>query len=514
MKILVAGGSGFLGRACIARLLADGHEIVAASRRASARPIAGTVALDIDAGQPIDPADVGGCTAIVNLVGIARARPGNDFAHAHVAAARELVALGQTLGVKRFVHVGVIDTSTAHSPYHTTKRAADELIRASALPWTILRPSAVFGPGDQLLTNLVTQVRTAALFPVPRTRGPLALLDVDDVSDAIAAVLHRDVAIGRCYDLVGPARLDVREMVHAVAGALELPTWAPAVPDVLLGAVAWVGEAILERPPLARSQLVMLQRGLAGDGAQATAELGLASRPFSPTRIAALAQQIPPPRMSLRLFPNPAHRRWFTDVRVSSAAVPWALAVMVAMLLLPALVEGLWIRMLAIELVAAPLAVALISMPWGRLAQLRPTMLATGLVGAAFLYIGARAAVAAGQPFAITAQLALVYEAMTAIPSAYAMILLPIVVVAEDITFRVAITTLLARRTGPVAASLMSGAAFAIAHLTAGPPILVLAALVLGTIWSALFIRTRSLVAVVTMHLGFDALVLWGPRLG
>lgn len=516
MRVLVAGGSGFLGRACCARLRAEGHDVVVASRHASARPIAGTTAIDLDLGQPIDPAAVGACTAIVNLVGIARVRGNNDFARAHVAAAQHLVALAEARAVDRLVHVGVIDTPAARSPYHDSKRAAEAIVRGCARPWTILRPSAVFGPGDQLVTSLATQIRTAAIFPVPRTRGPLALVDVDDVAAAIAAALVRPAAIGGCYDLVGPDVLDVRDMVRVVAAALELPTWTPAVPDALLAVVARAGEAMLAAPPLARSQLVMLQTGLAGDGTAARRDLGIVPRAFDRPRIAALARAIPSPAMSLRIAPSADHRRWLAEIPIAGAAWAWALGLMVAMLVLPAWVPGIWPRMLAIEAVAAALALALVHAPWRALLRPRPAMIGRGLAGAVILYIGSRlgvAAIAAVAP-GLAAQLGPWNATIGAIDPAVAALLLPAVVLGEDISFRVGMTLVFARRVGPLAACLLSGLAFAVAHATSGPPILVLAALVLGTIWSAVLVRTRSLAAVFTMHLAWDALVMFGPPLG
>jgi membrane protease YdiL (CAAX protease family) len=105
-----------------------------------------------------------------------------------------------------------------------------------------------------------------------------------------------------------------------------------------------------------------------------------------------------------------------------------------------------------------------------------------------------------------------VYGAIDEVPRTTAMVLLPIVVLAEDITWRAGATLVLARRVGPHAAIAIGAIAFAAVHLTSGPWVLAAAALVLGALWNAVLLRTRSLAAVTAMHLGWDALVMLAGR--
>ncbi|MEM6290222.1 MAG: NAD-dependent epimerase/dehydratase family protein [Myxococcota bacterium] len=510
MRVLVAGASGFIGAAVVRTLLGDGHDVVAVSRTRGSLPTGVEhVAADLTRAAP-DPGDLGSVDAVVNLVGIAIERGGNTFEAAHVDAVRHLLALSSALQVARFVHVSVVRIDASDGAYHRTKRAGEALVKASALPWSIVRPGLVYGPGDAMLSNLVRFIRLAPVFPVPAGEGgPLQVVDVDDVADAAVRCLHHDAALGAAIDVVGPARFTLPRLIETVSGALGHATLALPLPRGLMRMAAATMQRILPNPPVTPTQLAMLIEGLYGDANEAAARLDLRPRPIDASRIRALAADVEGP--SLRLVPSADAR----DEASAWSVPPAFIVVAVALLLLAGALPSvdIWRRMLGINAVLVA-GLTASSPPLRRWLRPSPGRVAWGL-GAAAVMVG-------GAVITIAALRATVPEMVEAASSVYAwgtthhpLLTLPLLVLVaglEDLVWRFGVTLGLVRRLGPLPAVLAGGLLFALAHATVGPPILVLAAALAGVAWSALAVRTRSWVAVMTCHVLWDAaMVMLAP---
>lgn len=510
MKVALVGGSGFIGRATVARLLADGHEVVVISRSASRRALPGVIAIDADA-MNVPASALVGVDALVNLVGIKMPKGDNDFARAHERTVVALITAAEHAGITRFVHVGVVSPPGASGPYHDSKRRGDQLVRDSGLHWTIVRPSVVYGPGDDMLTHLVEQIREAPVFPIPGgALGPLMPVDVRDVAEAIARALVREAAIGRAYDVVGPEPLDVRQLVGRVAAAIELPTFAPTVPLVVMRPLAALAERVLANPPVTTSQLVMLRTGLPGDGEAAARELDLVPRPLSDAYLAELAAQIPVRLPSARLVTSPEHRAW---LRGSADARAWLLLaiVLVAMLAMPWVIRSVWSRMAVIEGLAAAGAIAMLRMPWRELLRPSARVIAGGIAAGVVMWALGWPAVAMLGWLApsVLADLPTIHAWGFELSRAIAIPAMLAIVTCEDIVWRGAIGFAAVARFGPALGCIVGGLLFALAHTTSGPPLLWLAALVCGALWTATTIRTRSLAPTIAMHATFDLLAMF-----
>lgn len=498
MRILLAGGTGFIGRHCRAALEEAGHAVICASRSSPAWSFDAGAPIPDRAGPPFD--------AIVNLVGIARERGRNTFTRAHVDAPRELVAWARRHGVRRFVHVSVVDVSAAPDnpaeAYRASKRAGEAVIRESGLAWTILRPGLVYGAGDDMMTNLVRLVRFAPVFPLSRRGGPLQLVDVRDVARGILAALEHDASIGRTIDLVGPERFTLAELTQRVADALGLPLARVALPP------SWMRAAVhLPGAPLTATQLGMLEAGLSGESEPAAQLLGWTGRPLEDARIRELAAEVRPLAPSLRWLPSAAHREWLAPWRDAVHPV-WTLLPVALLVLSPALVPALPVRAAVIHGLLAAAAVWALPLPWRTL--WRPTWRAVAVgLGAGLLLLGATAGI-------VTWGSALVPSWWEDRHTIYAMEIgaLPLaaIVAAEDLVWRGAVNFTLAARFGPARGALLGGLAFAVAHVTSGPALLVVAALGMGIVWNALALRTRSLFAVFACHLVWDlGMLAWRP---
>ncbi len=511
--VAVAGGTGFIGR-CVVQLLRErGDSVIVLARRPQRLPATdGVVVRAADVGA--EPPDLAGCDAVINLVGIKAPRGTNDFERAHVRAVDNLAAGMEAAGIRRLVHVSVVALPSTLGPSATTKAEGEDAARRANLDTTVIRPALVVGPGDDAITNLVRFVRLAPLFPISAgPLGKLAPVDVRDVAAAIVAAVHRPDAIGKTIDVTGPEALDLRALVGRVARALALPTLVLPVPGALQRIAATVLERLPGSPLVTRSQLAMLDHGLQGDATAAAEHLGVTPRPVDETSIAAFAESVTDLAPSLRIAPTAAHRHWLAERLPAARSLLWFVPVAVtAMLLAPRVLPNVWIRMAGLEVALG--TVVLAAMPRLKMTGVMGASVrnvALGLAAAAGLYVACGLGFAALGRVApsLAAQAATLYAWPATLALAAQIPLLVLTVAGEDIVFRAAIGIPAAARWGPGPGVVVAALVFAVAHATSGPPILWLAALVCGAVWTALLIRTRSWVATFVCHLAFDVMAIY-----
>ena len=224
---LVLGGSGFLGRYVVARLVAAGHRVtVLTRRRESARHLILLPTVDLVEGDSFDRATLlrlaTPVSAVINLAGILNERGADTFARVHVELPRLIVEACKAAGVRRVVHVSAVGADAAGGPsrYLRSKGEGEAVIEQSGLDWTILRPSIVFGREDRFV-NLFA--RLTRLLPVLALGGANARFQPVYVRDVAACVQHAladDATIGQRYCLCGPKVYTLRELV-AYAGEVS-----------------------------------------------------------------------------------------------------------------------------------------------------------------------------------------------------------------------------------------------------------------------------------------------------
>lgn len=518
MRVGVFGGSGFIGRAVTRQLETAGHEVLTFSRRVDdprrqadvTRPLAAGLLAEFD--------------AVVNLVGIKQPSPQQGFEAAHVRAVEHLLAACERDGVRRLVHVSVSAARPApDDPYLDSKHRGEQRVRESALDWTVLRPGVVYGPGDDMLANLCASLRHLPLFPAPGLgQGPLMPVDVEDVALAVTRSLEREQSIGQAIDVVGPERLPLAELVRRVARALSLPTLVLPVPSLLMRPAAAVLESLLADPPVTRAQLGMLSDGVVGDPRPARELLELQTRPLDPARIVASVRdedgELVAPLFGLSLRADPDPGAW-PDATATLGArarhLAWALPAAVVAIDGAALLfrddpAGLWWGMLAANLILVPLFLLAVRPPLRELLSPGAGRVGWGLGFFAAMYGGGWVVLALLRLFdGVDGQIQAIYGAAGAIPVTLALLLLPLVILAEDLVWRCCVTLPLARRFGAGPGIALAGLAFGVAHLWAGPPVLVVAAVGCGLLWSWLAVRTRSLIAPLIAHLLWDFTALW-----
>jgi nucleoside-diphosphate-sugar epimerase len=304
MHILITGGTGFVGRHLAAALIERGHRVALLGRRfeglqeliaAGARPIA----VDLrDQAAVVDACC--GAEAVCHVGALSAPwGPRAEFYATNVGGTRAVIAGCRRWGVRRLVYLSspsvVFDgrdqynqTEAAPYPlrfasvYSLTKKLGEDLVHAAPdLPAVILRPKAVFGPGDQaLLPRLVAAARAGRLPQVGNGRNLVDLTYVANVAHAIMLALSSQAALGRTYTITNDEHVPLWPLIREVLRRLGIPARLRPVSLPLALAAArlmeWRAALTGREPLLTRYSATILARTQTYDIGAARRDLGYA----------------------------------------------------------------------------------------------------------------------------------------------------------------------------------------------------------------------------------------------
>ncbi len=222
MDVLVAGGTGFIGRSLCRVLVDRGHAVTTASRSPDTTEVPdGVETTAIDVTEPALADAVAGHDAVVNLVALpSHVQPrGRSHEAVHYDGTRHLVAASENTGVERFVQLSGLGVDDGvETAYFRAKRRAERVVRDSSLEYVIYRPSVVFGDGCAFVP-FVERMVPPLVTPLPGGgRMRLQPIWVEDLTPLIADGLEDDRHAGRCYEIGGPERLTLAETVTTICG--------------------------------------------------------------------------------------------------------------------------------------------------------------------------------------------------------------------------------------------------------------------------------------------------------
>lgn len=239
-RIVVLGGSGFVGRRLLRRLADDGHQLLLLSRNLGAHedrllpPGVRLSQVDVYDGDAMARA-FAGADAVVNLVGILneRGHDGSGFRKAHVELTRTVIAACQAAGVRRLLQMSSLNAGRGCSHYLASRGEAEGVVRDSGQDWTIFEPSVIFGVGDGLFFRFAALLRSLPVLPLARANAKFAPVFVGDVAEAFARALRDPATVGETYELYGPEVVTLRQVVEMTAKQLGLRRWIVPLPDWL-----------------------------------------------------------------------------------------------------------------------------------------------------------------------------------------------------------------------------------------------------------------------------------------
>ena len=266
--VVVFGGAGFLGRRLVHRLVTEGMTVRVAVRHPDpARFELRSIGFDRVTVIPADVRDqasvaaaLAGADAVVNTVSAYVEKGGATFEAVHVQGAETVAREAVAAGVARLVLVsGIGADADSGSPY-IRARGRGELVVRKAFPGaSIVRPGAMFGPGDALFGRLAELARWLPVLPLiggGRTR--LQPVSVEDVAEAVANIIADPGTVGRTYELGGPGVYTLRELVMMTLQLTGKRRLLIAVPFAVAKIQARLFE-LLPNPPLTTGQVDLLK---------------------------------------------------------------------------------------------------------------------------------------------------------------------------------------------------------------------------------------------------------------
>lgn len=268
MKVFLTGATGFVGGHLLKRLLAEGHTVRALVRDPAKASLSASSQLQIVRGDVIENTGldegIAGCEAVIHLVGIIMEAKGLTFEGVHHIGTRNVVEAAKRNGIKRFIQMSALGVrADGVAEYQTSKWKGEEVVRQSGIPYCILRPSLIFGPGDGFVTQMLDIMRKAVLIrPVPGDGKPkFRPISVDDVTLCFARALVTPEATGKTIELGGADELTLDEILSEIAACARIRKPALHVPMPIMMAAAAVAQTLLPSPPVTLGQLKMLREG-------------------------------------------------------------------------------------------------------------------------------------------------------------------------------------------------------------------------------------------------------------
>lgn len=347
--VTVFGAAGFIGRFVVEELARHGWRVRAFIHASEADPLDGQLAAivrgDIREADAVGRA-LAGASAAVNAAGLKSDEPESEAVN--VGGTRNLIEAARAHGGTRIIHFSTQAVKIRQQGrYARTKLAADQLLERSGLPFTILRPSLVYGPGPSGVA--ATMQRFVERWPIVPVLGDgqwtSAPVHVQDVAQAVAACLGAHSTIGRTYDLGGPDLVSLDELLDRIAANCGRRGRKLHVPYPLALLAVRAAVWLLPRAPVSVSNVLGSNQPIPLDSAPAHHDFGFAPMSLDQglrllaaaaeasvlrseaQRFARYLLHVEPPAELVRRYADAAHQL-FDSVDGDTAYVrrhPWAL---------------------------------------------------------------------------------------------------------------------------------------------------------------------------------------------
>ena len=324
MKILVTGGTGVIGEGVIPELIAGGHSVRLLSRHASddAKQWEGVEPFDGNIAEAATlTGAASGCDAVLHIAGIAAEDPPKlTFQAVNVDGTRSMVAEAERAGVRRFVYVSSLGADVGTSEYHKSKFAAERVVEQSGLDWTIVRPGAVYGPGDEVISTILKMVRALPAVPViDDGKQEFQPIWHEDLAKVLASAIERSDLRSQILDAAGPEITTMNDLLRRFAEITGREPLRVPVPMALAQLTTRLASMAVELP-IDENKLQMLEDENVSEERNAVKVLGVQTTPLDEgLRLLADSMKEVLPEDGVGKL---EHKRFWADIRGSRVSAP------------------------------------------------------------------------------------------------------------------------------------------------------------------------------------------------
>lgn len=276
-RILIIGGSGFLGKHLACALAKQGHRVIIPTRRRDqvksigVSPRVQLIQANVSAPDMLSQL-IKGVDAVISLAGIlhdtsAQTPFGRDFAKTHVDLPKKIAEAMQKEGVRRLVHISALKADKeAPSGYLRSKAAGEAVLKAADnIDLTIFRPSVIFGEDDVFLNKFAALLKCLPCLPLAGAHTRFQPVHVEDVVNAIVDCLFKPATFGATYELAGPRIYSLQTLVEYVGELTGHPRPVIELPEAISFLQAKL-LSYLPNPPITPDNLRSMEVDNIADG--------------------------------------------------------------------------------------------------------------------------------------------------------------------------------------------------------------------------------------------------------
>ena len=264
MIVLVTGATGFVGREVVKALRSRGMEVRCLVHSPDRARVLLGHEVDLRYGNVEDPASlqevIHDVDVAVHLVAVIRESKSVTFQGVNRKGTENVVEAAREGGVKHFIHISAIGAADDPTyPYLYSKWQGEQAVIKSGIPYTILRPSLLFGEGDESFNTFAGLVRAFPLVPIAGTgENRFQPIAVDELAQCVAGAVGRDELMGKTIEVGGPEHLTYNEIIDIISGTFGVRRLKLHVPVPIMGVLVKLMEALMSKPPVTTQQLRMI----------------------------------------------------------------------------------------------------------------------------------------------------------------------------------------------------------------------------------------------------------------
>jgi NADH dehydrogenase len=270
--ILLTGGTGYVGSYLLAALRRRDEPVRVLVRDPATHQDLVRGNVELARGDVTDPRSLSeamqGVSTVIHLVAIIREGPGGmTFERVNYGGTVNVVEAAKAVGVTRILHQSTLAARPDPTlPHYDTKYRAEQYVKEIGLRYAVLRPSVIFGEGDQFVNTLADLVRKPLLIlPAPflpvvgNGSAPFSPVWVGDFVDAALGALDDPARDGQVYEIGGPRTMTYEQMIDEIMDVVGIKRRKLHVPFALMRALALVMDKVMRNPPVATEELTMLR---------------------------------------------------------------------------------------------------------------------------------------------------------------------------------------------------------------------------------------------------------------